>query len=399
MNSPNGNRPQSSDWRDQLYTIIYEADTRGGKLFDVALLINIGLSVLAVALESVESIALAYGPTLRAIEWVFTILFTAEYILRLIAVERPLHYARSFFGIIDLLATFPTYLALLIPGAQTLLIIRILRLLRIFRVFNMANYLQEAESLRSALWASRRKIVVFLAAVLTSVVIIGSLMYVIEGEESGFTSIPVGVYWAIVTLSTVGYGDVAPITPLGQVIASIVMLLGFGIIAVPTGIVSLELARPSGIRSNTIRQAESASSKIAQKIAPRSAIDIGIVVADMERSLNFYRDLLGVPIVAETQTSLIGEGRMVQLQHGVSLIKLVKLTTVPPDQSPMEISAATGYRYITLLVADITAILADIEQVGIRVTQPLIKLANGTQIAMVADPDGNIVEFVQEAQV
>lgn len=244
MNTPSKNKPTSSLWRHQLHTIIYEADTRSGKLFDIILLISIGLSVLAVALESVDSIRLAYGQTLRNIEWFFTILFTLEYILRLISVQRPLQYARSFFGIIDLISFFPTYLTLFIPGAQTLMVVRILRLLRIFRIFKMAAYLQEAEVLRQALWASRRKIAVFLMAVLTSVIIIGSLMYVIEGAQSGFTSIPVGIYWAIVTLSTVGYGDVAPITPLGQMMAAIVMLLGFGIIAVPTGIVSLELARP-----------------------------------------------------------------------------------------------------------------------------------------------------------
>ncbi len=237
-------RPKTSDWRNQLHTIIYEADTRGGKLFDVALLISIGLSVTAVALESVATIDEQYGTQLRAVEWFFTILFTIEYVLRLISVRRPLQYARSFFGIIDLLAIFPTYLALLVAGAQTLLVIRVLRMLRVFRVFKMGSYLQEAEVLRDAMWASRRKIIVFLAAVLTSVIIIGSLIYVIEGEESGFTSIPVGIYWAIVTLSTVGYGDVAPTTAVGQILAGLVMLLGFGIIAVPTGIVSLELTRP-----------------------------------------------------------------------------------------------------------------------------------------------------------
>ena len=246
MNTSTDNRPQSAAWRDHLYTIIYEADTRGGQLFDVILLISIVLSVLAVALESVDAVHAEHGPTLRNVEWFFTILFTVEYVLRLISVERPRQYARSFFGLIDLLATFPTYLALLVPGAQTLLIIRILRLLRVFRIFKMAAYLEEAEVLRRALWASRRKIAVFLAAVLTAVVIVGALMYVIESDESGFTSIPVGIYWAIVTLSTVGYGDVAPVTPLGQMMAAVVMLLGFGIIAVPTGIVSLELARPSG---------------------------------------------------------------------------------------------------------------------------------------------------------
>ena len=252
MTITNDNRPRASGWRNQLHTIIYEADTRGGQLFDVILLISIGLSVLAVALESVEPIRVQHGQLLRSVEWFFTILFTVEYVLRLISVERPLQYARSFFGLIDLLAIFPTYLALLIPGAQTLLVIRVLRLLRVFRVFRMVAYLNEAEVLRRALWASRRKIAVFLAAVVTAVVIIGSLMYVIEGDESGFTSIPIGIYWAVVTLSTVGYGDVAPITPLGQIMAAVVMLLGFGIIAVPTGIVSLELARPSGDAANEV---------------------------------------------------------------------------------------------------------------------------------------------------
>lgn len=394
MNSSNGNRPQSSAWRNQLYTIIYEADTRGGKLFDVVLLMSIGLSVLAVALESVESIRLAHGPTLDATQWLFTVLFTVEYFLRLIAVERPLHYVRSFFGIIDLLATFPIYLALLVPGAQTLLIIRILRLLRIFRVFDMGNYLQEAETLRRALWASRRKIVVFLAAVLSSVVIVGALMYVIEGEESGFTSIPVSIYWAIVTLTTVGYGDVAPITPLGQVIAGVVMLLGFGIIAVPTGIVSLELAKPSSGEATAGAQKQKSS-----VVSPsRFAIDIGIVVADMERALGFYQDLLGLSIVEESATSVIGIGRTVELQHGPSLIKLVESAAEDPARRPTKISATTGYRYLTLPVSDISVIMRRIAQEDVSISQPLTRLGNGVQSAMVTDPEGNIVQFVQEAQ-
>ncbi len=246
MNDIDDTRPDSAPWRHRLHTVIYEADTLGGQLFDVVLLISIALSVLAVALESVASVRLQYGTLLRNVEWFFTILFTIEYGLRLISVKQPLKYARSFFGFIDFIAIFPTYLALLVTGAQTLLVIRVLRLLRVFRVFKMGAYLQEAEVLRRALWTSRRKIIVFLLVVLTLVVIIGSLMYVIEGEESGFVNIPVSIYWAIVTLSTVGYGDVAPVTPLGQMLAAVVMLLGFGIIAVPTGIVSLELARPLG---------------------------------------------------------------------------------------------------------------------------------------------------------
>jgi voltage-gated potassium channel len=240
----NGNQSLSRPaWKRELRRIIFEADTPAGKMFDVVLMVSIALSVVIVILESVPSINDVHGPLLLAIEWFFTILFTIEYILRLIAVQRPLRYARSFFGVVDVLSILPTYVSLLIPVTHYLLVIRILRLLRIFRVLKLAEYLEEATILRRALAASQRKISVFLLAVVTLVVIIGTLMYVIEGEEHGFTSIPIGIYWAVVTLSTVGYGDVSPQTPLGKAFAVVVMLVGYGIIAVPTGIVTFELAQ------------------------------------------------------------------------------------------------------------------------------------------------------------
>ena len=233
----------SGNWRHKLHEVIFEAETPAGKLFDVVLIFCILSSVTAVILESVESIGDRYGDALQVIEWFFTILFTIEYVLRLISVKRPLRYATSFYGIVDLLAIIPTYLSVLIPGSQSLLTIRMLRLLRVFRVFKLSSYLSEATILTEALKASRRKIIVFLTAVLTIVVIMGSLVYVIEGEDNGFTDIPTGIYWAIVTLTTVGYGDISPQTPLGQTIASFVMVMGYGIIAVPTGIVTVEMTR------------------------------------------------------------------------------------------------------------------------------------------------------------
>ncbi len=233
----------AAGWRARLHEIIFEADTRAGRLFDFALIWLILLSVATVILESVRHVREQYGELLYALEWLFTLLFTVEYLLRLMSVRRPLRYATSFFGVVDLLAIIPTYVSIFVPGSQYLLVIRILRLLRIFRLLKLAEYLTEADTLRRALRASRRKISVFLSAVLLLVIIIGAMMYVIEGEEHGFTSIPVSIYWAIVTLTTVGYGDLSPRTPFGQLLASIVMVIGYGIIAVPTGIVSVELAQ------------------------------------------------------------------------------------------------------------------------------------------------------------
>ncbi len=238
--------PESGkDWRARLHEIIFEADTAAGKAFDVALLWGIVLSVIAVLLESVADIEKDYGAYLRAAEWVFTVLFTAEYVLRLLIVRKPHKYALSFFGVIDLLAIIPTYVSIFVAGPQYLVVLRAVRLLRVFRVLKLARYLGEARILAAALKASQARITVFLGAVITLVLIIGSVMYLIEGEASGFTSIPRSMYWAIVTLTTVGYGDITPQTVVGQFLAAIVMIMGYGIIAVPTGIVSVELAKTS----------------------------------------------------------------------------------------------------------------------------------------------------------
>jgi len=230
-------------WRAILHEVIFEADTPIGKAFDVILIVCILASVLAVMLDSIDQLRSPFGSLLYRIEWFFTILFTVEYFLRLLCVGRPLKYAISFYGLVDFLAIIPTYISLLLPGTQYLLVIRILRILRIFRILKLATYLGEAKLLIKALQTSSRKISVFLFAVLTLVVIFGSLMYVIEGGENGFTSIPRSIYWAIVTMTTVGYGDISPQTIVGQTIASIVMILGYGIIAVPTGIVTVEMSQ------------------------------------------------------------------------------------------------------------------------------------------------------------
>ena len=229
--------------RARLHQIIFEADTPAGRAFDLGLLLAIVASVIVVMLESVASVRAHFGPELRVLEWAFTVLFTVEYALRLFTVHRPLRYAVSVFGLIDLFAILPTYLSIFLPGAQSFLVIRLLRLLRIFRILKLGEYLRESRVLVDALRASRRKIQVFLLSTLTIVVVVGALMYVIEGEEHGFTSIPVSIYWAVVTLTTVGYGDLAPATPLGQALAVLLMLTGYGIIAVPTGIVTAEIAR------------------------------------------------------------------------------------------------------------------------------------------------------------
>ena len=249
--TPTSNQPRTSPWRRYLHEVIFEADTPAGKAFDVALLWSILLSVAAVLLESVEGIRARYELFLRTAEWFFTILFTIEYVLRLISVGRPLRYATSFFGVVDLLAIVPTYLSLVIPGTQSLIVIRALRLLRIFRVFKLVRFLDAGHMLTQAIWISRHKIIVFLGTVMTLVLIIGALMHLIEGADSGFDSIPRGVYWAIVTLTTVGYGNITPETALGQAFASVVMILGYGIIAVPTGIVTVALTQASARRVTT----------------------------------------------------------------------------------------------------------------------------------------------------
>lgn len=235
--------PAQSNWRHRLYEVVFEAETPAGRAFDITLTTLILLSVFAVFAESIKWIREIFGPELYAAEWGFTILFTIEYVLRLLSVRRPSKYALSFYGLVDLLAILPTYLSLMVPGTQYLLVIRILRLLRIFRVLKLTAYISEGRVISTALRASRQKITVFLVAVVTIVTVVGSLMYVIEGEAHGFTDIPTSIYWAIVTLTTVGYGDLSPQTPFGKFVAAIVMIMGYGIIAVPTGIVTAELAR------------------------------------------------------------------------------------------------------------------------------------------------------------
>ena len=238
--------------RETLHQIIFEAETPSGRLFDILLLWAIVLSVGAVILESVSSFRANYGTLLKWIEWIFTLLFTLEYILRIFSVKKPLNYIFSFFGLVDLLAIVPTYLSLYFSGAHSLLVVRSVRMLRVFRIFKLGRYLGEADVLWAALKASRPKISVFLLSVLSLVLIMGTIMYLVEGDTNGFTSIPTGIYWAIVTMTTVGYGDVVPQTVFGQTLASILMIMGYAIIAVPTGIVSVELAHVAKLKVNTL---------------------------------------------------------------------------------------------------------------------------------------------------
>jgi voltage-gated potassium channel len=237
---PDG-RPDAG-WRLRLYTIIFEADTRAGRAFDLALLALILASVMVVMLDSVATINSRWGDQLTLLEWFFTAVFSAEYLLRLLCVRHPTHYARSALGIVDLLAIAPTYLALFFPALGALIDVRVLRLLRIFRILKLGAYVREFADLGNAIVATRRKIAVFLSFVVIVVIIMGTLMYVVEGPDNGYTSVPVSVYWAITTLTTVGFGDISPKTDLGRLIASLMMLMGWGTLAVPTGIVSAEFA-------------------------------------------------------------------------------------------------------------------------------------------------------------
>ena len=242
-----------SGWRRRLYVVIFEADTRAGRAFDLALIALILGSVAVVMLESVAGVRARHGALLDALEWVFTILFTVEYVARLVCVRRPLRYARSVFGVIDLLAVLPTYLAVLVPGLEALIDVRVLRLLRVFRVLKLGAYVAEYGALGRALAASRRKIFVFLGFVVLVVLVMGTLMYVVEGPANGFTSIPISVYWAVTTMTTVGFGDITPQTDLGRLIASAMMLVGWGTLAVPTGIVSAEFVAQRMPREITTR--------------------------------------------------------------------------------------------------------------------------------------------------
>ena len=246
---------KQNNWKEKLHEIIYEADTPAGKLFDIILLLLIITSIILVMLESVEEFAAKYIDFLNAAEWVITILFTIEYIARITVVNQPKKYIFSFYGVVDLLSTIPKYLSFFILGSHSLIAFRALRLMRVFRILKLARYVGESNNLIKALRASRAKIAVFVFFVLIVCVILGAVMYIVEsGQDSGFTSIPRSVYWAIVTLTTVGYGDIAPATALGQLISSIIMIIGYGVIAIPTGIVSVEYSKNYKENTQTIKK-------------------------------------------------------------------------------------------------------------------------------------------------
>lgn len=236
-------RYEAKPGREKLFRIIFQHDTKLGEVFDVTLIALIILSVIAVMLDSVGSIRKEYGPILFVIEWGFTVIFSFEFVARLSCIKNKRDYCTSFFGIIDMLAILPSYLALVLPGSQYFLVVRVFRVLRVFRILRLAEHVIEASKLADALKASWTKITVFIYSVVAIVVVVGSAMYVIETPESGFTSIPASIYWAIVTMTTVGYGDISPQTPLGQMLAAIVMIMGYAIIAVPTGIVTVEMQK------------------------------------------------------------------------------------------------------------------------------------------------------------
>ncbi|MCV9929128.1 ion transporter [Flavobacterium sp. LS1R49] len=238
-------------FRQKTQIILYGTNTFLGRLFDLVLLGLILLSVLLVMMDTVEGINHKYHTYLVAFEWIITIFFTIEYILRIISIQKPIKYIFSFYGIIDLMAILPMYLSIFFPATNILTIVRVMRFFRLFKILHIPQISQQSKQLREAMDASKEKILVFIYFVIISAVIIGALMYVVEGKESGFTSIPVGIYWAIVTLTTVGYGDISPASPFGQFLASLVMIMGYGIIAVPTGIVTAEFAK-SSLRSNSI---------------------------------------------------------------------------------------------------------------------------------------------------
>ncbi len=266
----------ATDWRERVRHIIFDHNTPESRAFDVGLLALIALSVLLVMLETVEEIEARYDTLFLVLEWIITILFTIEYVARLVTADSKWRYARSFFGVVDLLAILPVYLSVILPGAQSLLVIRSLRLLRVFRVLKMVRFISEANYLVRAIRASSRKIVVFLIVVLLINVIVGSTMYLIEGPENGYDSMFRGLYWSIVTMSTVGFGDIAPSTPLGQVLAAMLMITGYSVIAVPTGIVSAEVVTARRPREQSCRNCGSAVHSETARFCDACGIELAV---------------------------------------------------------------------------------------------------------------------------